>query len=123
MARENLVPSSGKKKKSMLGYLPFQLPETWTHDMCILANCHEDITPDRARMEKLIQAGLGKRKLVFPNKNASHEEVQNFLEEKIPKLKSAGGFHILRATGCGGGKRSLTILPPGKEGYSVPYLK
>lgn len=74
-------------------------------------------------MEKLIQAGLGRMKLIFPDKNADHNNVTKFLEEKIPKLKRGGGFHVLRAVGGGGGKRQLSILPPGKDGYSAPYLK
>ena len=88
----------------MLGYVPlrFQPLETWTHEECILARCDEDTTPTRERLE-LINAGLGKAKLFFPDKKADHNKVKLFLEEKSPKLKSAGGFEVLRATGGGGG--------------------
>ncbi|XP_044165291.1 uncharacterized protein LOC122949233 [Acropora millepora] len=109
----------------MLGYVPlrFQPLETWTHEVCVLARCDEDATPTRERLEELISAGLGKAKLVFPDKKADHNKVQLFLEEKFPKLKSAGGFEVLRASGGGGGQRPLSLLPPSKEGYSVPHLK
>lgn len=120
-----LATSTPKRKKTMLGYVPlrFQPLETWTHEVCVLARCDEDATPTRERLEELISAGLGKAKLVFPDKKADHNKVQLFLEEKFPKLKSAGGFEVLRASGGGGGQRPLSLLPPSKEGYSVPHLK
>lgn len=62
-------------------------------------------------------------RLVFPNRKASHRELQEFLESKYLKLKAGGGFEVLRAHGGGGGQRSLILLPTGHEGYSVPYLK
>ena len=82
--------------------------------------CDEDRSPNRDRMEVLLAAGLGKAKLVFPSKKADHNEVQLFLEEKFPKLKAAGGFEILRASGGGEGQRPLTLVPPSREGYTVP---
>ncbi|XP_068737002.1 uncharacterized protein [Montipora capricornis] len=120
-----LATSTPKRKKTMLGYVPlrFQPLETWTHEVCVLARCDEDATPTREMLEELISAGLGKAKLVFPDKKADHNKVQLFLEEKFPKLKSAGGFEVLRASGGGGGQRPLSLLPPSKEGYSVPLLK
>ena len=121
-----LALTGAKKKKPMTGYVPltrFQPLETWTHDVCVLGGCDEDRSPNRDRMETLINAGLGKAKLVFPNKKAGHDEVQSFLEQKFPKLKAAGGFEVLRATGGGGGQRPLSLVPPSKEGYTVPHLK
>lgn len=93
----------------MLGYMPvhFKVPETWTHDICILGKCEELITPDRTRSE--ILTGLGRMRVVFPNKKASHHELQKFLEDNFPKLKAGGGFEILRPCG-GGGQRSLLLL-------------
>ena len=109
----------------MVGYTPvqFKVPDTWTHDVCILARCNESVTPDRARSEALILAGLGRVRLVFPNRKASHKDLQDFLESKFPKLKAAGGFEVLRAHGGGGRQRTLVLLPPSKEGYTVPYLE
>lgn len=116
---------SPQKEKTILGYvlLRFQPLETWTHEVRVLARCDEDTTPTRERLEELISAGLGKAKPVFLGKKADHNKVQLFLEEKFPKLKSAGGFEVLRASGGRGGQRPLSLLPPSKEGYSVPHLK
>ena len=60
-------------------------------------------------------------RVVFPNKNADHEEFQRFLENKYPRLKAGGWFEVLRAVG--GGQRPLVLLPPSKEGYTIPYLR
>lgn len=62
-------------------------------------------------------------RVVFPNKKASHQELQQFLEDKFPNLKSAGGFEILRACGGDGGQGSLLLLPLSDKGYTVPNLK
>ena len=40
--------------------------------MCVLGCCDEDKTPDREQMECLLMAGLGKAKIVFPNKKATY---------------------------------------------------
>ena len=79
--------------------------------------------PDRARSETLFRAGLGSLHVVFPNKNASHDQLQRFLEDKFPKLKAGGGFEVLRATGRGGGLRSPIPVLITREGYTVPNLK
>ena len=70
-------------------------------------------------MEVLLQAGLGKMKVVFPNKKDSHFDVQTFLNEKFPRLQSGGGFEVLRAVGGGGGQR----VPPRREGYPLSHIK
>jgi hypothetical protein len=72
---------------------------------------------------KLNEANLGRRKVVFPNKNAGHDEVKSILENECPKLKSGGGFLLLRAVGGGAGQRSLQVIQPGEKGYSIPYLR
>ncbi|CAB4045396.1 Hypothetical predicted protein, partial [Paramuricea clavata] len=78
-------------------------------------------TPNKHEQVKLMKAGLGRKKVVCPNKNASHTEFCQFLEDKFPKLKAGGGFELLR---CGGvGLRPLVVVPPGPSGYCVPYLK
>ena len=122
-ARPRFEPQS--KRPRLQGYTPvsFTPMETWTHDICMLARCDESTTPNRERMEVLMKAGLGKMKLVFPNKKANHSEVCSFLNEKFPRLKNGGGFEVLRAVGGGSGSRALYTVPPGKDGYSLPYIK
>ena len=70
-----------------------------------------------------MNAGLGRRKLVCPNKNASHSEFQQFLETEFPRRKAGGGFELLRAAGGGAGRRKLQVIPPGPEGYNIPYTR
>ena len=114
------------KKQKMAGYIPakkmFVPKETWTHDFCLLGRQEENITPSRERLNKLLDAGLGKAHLSI-KKNASHEELACALEERFPKLKSGGGFEVLRAEGGGGGQRQLRLVYPGAFGYTAPHLK
>ena len=44
------------------------------------------------------------------------------LIEKFPRLRNGGGIEVLRGGG-GGGCRPLHLVPPGKDGYSQPYIK
>ena len=62
-----------------------------------------EVTPNKEELEKLRQAGLRRRKIVFPNKNAGFKAFSEVLMEKYPKLRDGGGFHLLRALGGGGG--------------------
>ena len=119
------VAEPKSKKPKLPGYVPvrFTPQETWTHDICVLGKCDEAFTPDRERMEVLLQAGLGKMKVVFPDKKASHFDVETFLHEKFPRLQSGGGFEVLRAVGGGGGQRPLHFVPPGREGYPLSHIK
>ena len=91
--------------------------------MRVLGKCDEHVTPDRQRMDVLMQACLGKMNLVCPNKKATHNDVQSFLEEKFPRLQDVGGIEVMRAVGGGGGQRNLHIVPPGREGYSLAHIR
>lgn len=110
----------------MTGYVPakasFTPKETWTHDFCVLARQDENVTPSRARLNKLLDAGLGKARLAV-QKNASHKELSTALENHFPKLNEAGGFEFLRADGGGGGQRQLSLVYPSAFGYTVPHLR
>jgi hypothetical protein len=103
--------------------IPFVPKETWTHDFYTLSSTTQLFSPGREESDTLLSAGLGRRKLVCPNKNASHSEFQKFLESEFPRLKAGGGFELLRAVGGGGGKRRLQAIPPGPEGYNIPYIR
>ena len=113
------------KKAKLQGYMPLSFTplETWTHDICVLGRCDEGYTPNRERNDVLVNAGLGKMTLVFPDKKAKHADVQSFLTEKFSRLRSGGGIEVFRALGGGGGCRPLHLVPPGKDGYSLPYIK
>ena len=68
------------KKAKLQGYMPLSFTplETWTHDICVLGRCDEGYTTNRERNDVLVNAGLGKMKLVFPDKKAKHADVQSF---------------------------------------------
>ena len=118
--RKTTSSNFGKRQTSLI---PFTPKETWTHDFLVLASSTQSVTPDRGETETLLQAGLGRRKLVCPNKNATHVQFQAFLETEFPRLQAGGGFEVLRACGGGGGRRSLALVPPGPKGYDLPYLR
>lgn len=63
-----------------------------------------------------MEAGLGKMKLVFPNKKAGHNEFQS-LEEKFPRLIDGGGIEVL--VGEGGDEISILFL---REERVIHYL-
>ena len=115
------------KKQKMTGYVPakqmFFVPkETWTHDFCLLGRQEEDISPSRVRLNKLLDAGLGKAHLSIKT-TASHKELSSALEKHFPKLKSAGGFEVRRAEGGGVGQRNLCLVHPVVYGYTATHLK
>ena len=87
----------------------YHIKETWTHDFCCLPSTDQTKTPSASQTEALKQAGLGKTKIVFKNKLASHSEVCNILEEHFPQLKNYVGFTLHRAK-VGGQNRPLFDL-------------
>ena len=114
----------GKAPAKKNRYVPFFQPkETWTHNFCLLGCVSDDISPSKDEIVLLQKAGLGKRKIVFPNKNADHDGFMNILEKEYPKIKEGGGIELLRAVGGGGGQRKLEVLSPGPQGYSITYLR
>lgn len=103
------------KRQKMTGYVPakasFTPKESWTHDFCVLSRQGENVTPSRARLNKLLDVGLGKARLSV-QKNASHKELSTTLENHFPQLKEGGG----------GGQRPLSLVYPSAFGYTVPHL-
>ena len=98
----------------------FQPKETWTHEFFCLALKGQTRAPLRAEKFQLQAAGLGRRKICFHSK-AKFSEFREKLEEEFPKLKSGGGFVLMR-TGHQGNSCLATITPPA-SGYSVPFLR
>ena len=93
----------------MLQSVPFPIKESWTHEFCCLPFTDQRKSPSSSQMEKLTKAGLGKTKIVFPDKHAKHPEVCQMLEETFPQLKEVGGFTLYRAK-SGGQTRDLYQL-------------
>ena len=92
--------------------------EKWTHNFFCLAGPQQDQVPVKSQKLELQAAGLGRKKVVFGNKDEAIE-VSKKLEAAYPKLKAGGGFEILRS-GIGS---SLAFVSPPATGYSVPYLR
>ncbi|XP_022786946.1 uncharacterized protein LOC111327106 [Stylophora pistillata] len=101
----------------------FKAKKSWTHNFCILGGVIDDHTPTKDNLLDLQKAGLGRKKVVFENNKSNHEEFIVALEKACPKLKDGGGVELLYAVGGGGGQRKLETIPPGPDGYSIPYLR
>ena len=71
-------------------------------------------------MEQLIKAGLGKTKIVFPDKTAKHHEFCHILENNFPQLKEAGGYNLYRAK-AGGQNRDIFKL--NCTWYNIPDIR
>lgn len=112
-------PRAAKRQKVVF----IQPKKSWTHDFCLLAESNQNITPSLTRLSALKEAGLGKRHIVFPDKNAGFAKLKSVLETEYPKLISQdGAFELMRGQG-GGYSRPLCLIPIPSDGYSVPYLK
>ena len=69
-------------------------------------------------------AGLGKKKIVFPDKRGDFKKLRATLEKEYPKLTSQrGAFELLRADKGGLSRPLVQIAMEQKGGYSIPYLK
>ena len=83
----------------------------------------DDKTPRPDMLQSLQAAGLGKKKVVFKDKNGDFNHLRNTLEDYFPKLKSQNGaFELLRAD-RGGNTRPLINIHMPHSGYSIKDLK
>ena len=76
--------------------------------------------PNISQKERLKAMGLGELKITFDDIKGNHQFLTRVLEEKIPLLKEAGGYSICRTAT---GSQRLQVITPGKNGYSIPYLR
>lgn len=65
-----------------------QPKESWTHDFCLLSNTEQDKTSSQESLVALKEAELGRKRVVFPNKNRNFEYMKHVLESEYEKLKS-----------------------------------
>ena len=112
--------TQSKPKTKQIGSF-FQPKETWTHEFFCLGLKTQERAPSRAEKFELQECGLGRKKICFHSK-AKFTDIQEKLEEEFPKLKTGGGFVILR-TGREGSNNLLSVIPPPTTGYSVPFLR
>ncbi len=93
----------------MLSAVPFPVKDTWNHEFCCVPLKKQNTTPSAAQADQLKKAGLGKKKIVFENKNWKHDKFVMEMEKHYPQLKRCGGFTLHRAK-TGGQGRPMTLL-------------
>ena len=73
----------------------------------VLSDPEQNKTPSQESLAALKEAGLGRRRVVFPNKNGNFEHFKAVLESEYEKFKSQDSvFEIMRAE-SGGTSRPL----------------
>ena len=93
------------------------------HDFAVLSSTTDDRTPSPELMQQLQIAGLGKRKIVFKDKNGGFNHLREMLEADFPKLKTQrGAFKLLRAD-RGGHNHPLLSIPLTSTRYTIKDLK
>ena len=112
--------SSGSTRFSRRPTPYFKPKETWTHTFVCLSEKDVFTNPSRGERICLKEAGLGERRIVFDDKKGNFAYFQGVLETQFPKLKTGGGFEILRSCGS---RRQLQVIAMPAQGYDIPYLK
>ena len=92
----------------------------WNHDFICLARNDQDTPPSPMERAKLMQAGLGLKKLTF-FEDIDNESFHQELLEAFPNLSEAGGFELLRTSERS--NKFLDVIPLPSSGYSIQYLK
>ena len=54
----------------------FQPRNSWTHDFCLLSDNSHSVTRSISQLSELKDAGLGRKRIVFPNKKALFMELK-----------------------------------------------
>ena len=71
--------------------------QSWTLKVVCLSNMDATRVPcGVAEREMLVKAGLGEKKVVFPNIACSAEEFKSIFIKAFPKLNGCGGFELMR---------------------------
>ena len=92
---------------------------TRTHRFCLLGDRNASVAPAINEKEKLKACGLGERKITFENNKGSHQFLTEVLEDTFPLLKKTGVIvFVVRLE-----VSVFKLFPPGKNGYSIPYLR
>lgn len=116
------APKPKKAKRTGVQFI-IQPKETWTHDFCLLSSTIANTSPTISNLARLKDAGLGRTKVTFPDKNANFCKLKEALEKEYEKLKSQdGAFEFLRAE-SGGSVRPLKVITMPADGYTIPYMR
>ena len=109
-----------RKRRQVMFYQP---KTTWTATFYLLP-CKSHKTPAAAEQQKHLLAGLGRRKIVFDNKEGDHDYLISVLEVEFPKLKKLSfAFTLYKCQSGGSGCRPLEKIPMRPAGYTIPWLK
>lgn len=102
--RRNFSPYPKKNKKGQAA----KRTTSWTLKAFCLSSCqHRRVPVDAKFKEKLVEAGLGEKKIVVPDIDCSGGEFKELLMFNYPKLKDGGGYELLR---CVSNTKSLEIV-------------
>ena len=107
--------TSGHGKRQMT----LNLPNTWTHKFCCLADPNQSCTPSLALKRSLELSQLGEKKITF-EKKASPAYFRREMLKNYPKLDDAGGYELLRS--CPTKLASLELVKTNPS-YNVMDLK
>ena len=66
---------------------------------------------------------MGRKCIVFKDKQGSFDHVTETLERDFPKLKTQNGAFEFMTAGRGGASRPLLVIPMQAVGYSIPFLR
>ncbi|MEQ2223427.1 hypothetical protein ILYODFUR_036672 [Ilyodon furcidens] len=94
---------------------------TYTHAFFCLAKRKDSDIPTPAAKTTLERAGLGERKITFPDKYCGASDFSDHLQLNFPQLKYCGGFQLLRSRGSTRSK-VLEIIPCPQNGYTPEGL-
>ncbi|XP_013855930.1 uncharacterized protein LOC106511731, partial [Austrofundulus limnaeus] len=94
---------------------------TYTHLFFCLAKRKRCDVPSPSMKRALEKAGLGERKITFPDRYCSATEFSNHLQLNFPHLKDCGGFQLLRSRGSTRSK-VLDVITCPQEGYTPELL-
>ena len=92
--------------------------QQWQHTFLCLARKDQVEIPYAQEKGELKLADLGEKKCLI-NADADPDEFDDTILDQFPKLRNTGGYELLRQ----GNNKSLELIIPPKDGYSVDYLK
>ena len=92
----------------------------WEHQFVCLGSKTQCSPPGAIERGHLMQAGLGGKSLSFME-TSDAEMLHEDLLDAFPKLRTGGGYELLRANERN--TRCLDVIPPPPGGYTVEYLK
>ena len=116
------VPFLPARRRNVPKYRPYltTLNKKWQHTFVCLSQVHQFMPPDTADRVRLVQAGLGEKKISC-SLEATAEELHQTLLEAYPRLRNGGGYEFLKIDE--GSRKSFSVVPSPAGGYTPHYLK